>query len=292
MAQEAGASKESVTVGVAQMSPVTGNLEENLKRVERLAREARALQPDLALLAYPELALSGYDCGPDFFDLAIAIDETGVIERLSVLAAELALVLVVGFPEATEAYGVIYDSALVIDADGYVKGSYRKTHCLENERHWFSNGDSLPVFATAAGRIGVMVCWDAAMPEAARILALQGADYLVVPAAWEDPHVSDLELVVSARAYDNVLPVLAVNLAGTERENSFSGHSRLVDCLGRPVATLNDEKDELLFGAVDLAGTRVIRRGYGSQLRDRRPDLYAPLLARHGGGGNEPRGRC
>ena len=113
--------------------------------------------------------------------------------------------LVAGYAEATTSE-VIYDSAAVFERDGTPLLSYRKTHCLDTERRYFFNGDELPLIDSSVGRLGVMICWDAAFPEVARTHALAGADLLVVIGAWEDPHVPDWDLVMRARAYDNVTP--------------------------------------------------------------------------------------
>ncbi|MBU2602687.1 MAG: carbon-nitrogen hydrolase family protein [Actinobacteria bacterium] len=268
-----------IQVGGAQLATVLGDAAANLEKVERIARDTKARYPGLQLLAFPELALSGYDCGDAFRDLAQTWPTAPEFQRLSSLAKELETILVVGYAESTDQDDTLYDSAAVIDADGAFVGSYRKTHCLDRERPFFENGDDLPVYETTVGRLGVLICWDSAMPEAARVLALAGADILVVVAAWEDPYGPDWETVIQARAFENVIPVLGVNRTGTDVTSVFSGRSRLVDCWGRLVTYLDDEADGVLVGTVDLAETAVARSGEGSQLRDRRPDLYGSVVA-------------
>lgn len=262
-----------------QTASQTGDVGHNVGAIVAAARAAKAEHPDLALLAFPELATTGYSCGAGFHDLAVPWPHGGYLPELSSVARELELVLIVGYAERLGPHGVTADSAAVIDADGRMVASYRKTHCLDRERHYFVNGSRLPVLPTAAGRLGVLICWDAAMPEAARSYALGGADLLVVVGAWEDPYVADWSLVVSARAYDSVIPVLAVNRTGREEGAAFSGGSRLVDCLGGVVASAGAEPGALMTGLVDAAHTAATRAGYGSQLRDRRPDLYGAVVA-------------
>lgn len=265
-------------IGGVQLSASTGALEDNLASIEASARSAKAQYPDLSLLAFPELATTGYQCGAAFHELAVSWPNGGYLPRLGALAKELECVLVVGFAERLSAYGLTADSAAVIDSDGQMLGSYRKAHCLDRERQWFVNGSSLPVFDTAAGRLGVLICWDAAMPEAARTYALKGASLLVAIGAWEDPYVPDWSLVCSARAYDNVIPLLGVNRTGSETGASFSGGSRVVDCLGKVLASRDDERDGLVTGVIETGQMEQLRSGYGSQLRDRRPDLYHGLI--------------
>lgn len=267
-----------VAAGV-QLAAVTADPATNLATIERLSRSIKRRDPRLGLLVIPELGVTGYSAGERFYDLAEHWPDGAGLGRLSALAAELGVVLVAGYAEATDTPGLIYDSAAVFDRDGTPVNSYRKTHCLDTERRFFANGDELPLVPTAVGRLGIMICWDGAFPEVARTYALAGADLLVMIGAWEDPYVRDWELVVSARAYDNVIPVVAVNRVGVDGDVRFSGHSRVVDCVGRPVAELGDEQDGVLIGTIDLLNTQETRAGYGSQLRDRRPELYAAVSA-------------
>jgi predicted amidohydrolase len=271
------APRRDLLAGGIQLAAVPGDVEANLAKIERLSRSAKRDHSGLDLLVLPELGVTGYSAGERFFDLAEPWPEGESLQRLSALAEELGVVLVAGYAEAGEAADVIYDSAAVFDRDGRPVASYRKTHCLDTERRFFANGDELPLITTSAGRLGVMICWDGAFPEVARTHALAGADLLVMIGAWEDPYVRDWDLVASARAYDNVVPVVAVNRTGADGGGHFSGHSRVVDCLGVTVSGLGPEEDGVLVATVDLDRTREVRAGYGSQLRDRRPELYAAV---------------
>ena len=254
-----------------------GDAEANLAKIERLGRSLRQTHCELDLLVVPELGVTGYSLGERFFDLAEPWPNGRSLRRLSRLASDLGAVLVVGYAES--AADAIYDSAAVFERDGRPLASYRKTHCLDTEARFFANGDDLPLVPTSVGRLGVMICWDAAFPEVARTHALAGADLLVTIGAWEDPYVPDWDLVMSARSYDNVIPGVAVNRSGADGETHFSGHSCVLDCLGRPIARLDEEEDGTLVGKVDYEATRETRTGYGSQLRDRRPELYAAVSA-------------
>ena len=268
----------AILVGGIQLASLPGEPDANLARIERLGRSLKRAHDALALLVVPELAVTGYSVGERFVALAEPWPDGPGLRRLSALAAELRVVLVAGYAEATTS-AVIHDSAAVFERDGTPLLSYRKTHCLDTERRFFANGDDLPGVSTSLGRLGVMICWDAAFPEVARAQALAGADLLVTIGAWEDPHVRDWDLVMSARAYDNVVPVVAVNRSGPDGDAHFSGHSCVLDCLGRPIARLGDEEDGLLAGTIDFEETQQTRAGYGSQLRDRRPELYAAVSA-------------
>jgi predicted amidohydrolase len=265
-----------VVAGV-QLASVTGDSAANVAKIVRLGRELKSAHPQLALLVVPELGVTGYSAGESFYTLAEHWPDGDSLRALATLAQELDVVLVAGYAEASGTRGLIYDSAAVFERNGRPIVSYRKSHCLDTERRYFTNGDELPRISTSLGQLGVMICWDAAFPEVARTHALAGADLFVTIGAWEDPHVRDWDLVAAARAYDNVTPLVAVNRAGPDGDVSFSGHSRIVDCLGETVAELGSQEDGLLVGAVDLDRTQEVRAGYGSQLRDRRPELYAAV---------------
>ena len=269
----------AIVAGGVQLACVTGDPAANVAKIVRLGRKLKGAHPQLALLVVPELAVTGYSAGESFDTLAELWPDGDSLRALAALALELEVVLVAGYAEATGTQGLIYDSAAVFERNGRPIASCRKSHCLDTERRYFANGDELPRISTSLGQLGVMVCWDAAFPEVARTHALAGADLFVTIGAWEDPYVRDWELVVAARAYDNVTPLVAVNRAGPDGGVSFSGHSRIVDCLGGPVAELGSDQDGLLVGTVDFAGTQEVRAGYGSQLRDRRPELYAAVSA-------------
>jgi omega-amidase len=269
----------TLLVAGIQLAAIPVDMESNLAKIERLGRSAKRDHPQLDLLVLPELGVTGYSAGERFGDLAERWPVGRGLRRLSALAAELGVVLIAGYAEVGEEPDVIHDSAAVFDRDGRPVASCRKTHCLDSERLFFVNGDELPLITTSVGRIGVMICWDGAFPEVARTHALAGADLLVMIGAWEDPYVEDWDLVVSARAYDNVIPVVAVNRAGADYDAHFSGHSCVLDCLGKPVAQLGDDEDALLVGGVDFGETLKMRAGYGTQLRDRRPELYAAVAA-------------
>lgn len=266
-------------VAAIQLETVQGDLSANLAKMQTLGRRAKEVDPELDLLVFPELALTGYSVGEAFSEVAEPWPEGAHLQQLQQLAQELGAVTIVGYAEASKTRGTIYDSAAVFDRDGTAVASYRKAHCLDTERRYFANGDELPLVPTSLGTIGLMICWDAAFPEVARTHALAGADLLVTIGAWEDPYVEDWELVAAARAYDNVLPHVTVNRTGADGDVHFSGHSRIVDCLGRPISGLSDEADGLLLGGLNLEETARLRAGYGSQLRDRRPELYAAVAA-------------
>ncbi len=226
------------------------------------------------------------------FDLAEPIPGP-TSERMTKLAAELGVVLIVPLFERRAA-GVYHNSAVVIDADGTQAGLYRKMHIPDDpgfyEKFYFAPGDTgFHALDTSVGRIGVLICWDQWFPEAARLLALDGAEIVFYPSAiaWldgesEEENSAQREswiTVQRAHAIANGVFVAAVNRVGREDTLTFFGSSFVCDPQGRILAQALSDREEVLV--VDCALQRVEeqRRGWPF-LRDRRIDAYADLLAR------------
>ncbi len=286
----------AVTVAATQMA-CSWRTEENLDRAEALVREAAGQGAQVILLQ--ELFETPYFC-PDqkqeFFALARPVDANPVLGRMSELARALGVVLPVSFFErANNAY---YNSLVVVDADGRLMDLYRKSHIPDGpgyqEKFYFNPGDTgFKVWDTAFGRIGAAVCWDQWFPEAARIMALQGAEVLFYPTAiGSEPQDPDLnskdhwQRVMQGHAGANMVPVVASNRIGRERsdaaEMTFYGHSFIADATGAILAEADDVTSKAVTARFDLDALRAARAGWGL-FRDRRPDLYGPILRMDGG---------
>ena len=140
---------------------------------------------------FPELAVTGYQCGKNFKDLAetATINSTSV-KKMSALAKEFHVHIVYGMAEKEE--DILYNSQFFIDDTGVLLGTYRKVHLFDSEKNYFTPGDQFKVFNTKIGRIGLFICYDAFFPEAARSLAIQGVDLLVNSTNWEKPYDYDI----------------------------------------------------------------------------------------------------
>ncbi len=284
----------SVTVAATQMA-CTWDKEENLARAEALVREAAGKGARIVLIQ--ELFETPYFCKDqkqELFALATPVAENPAIKRMSALAAELAVVLPVSFFErANNAY---YNSLVVLDADGSNLGLYRKSHIPDGpgyqEKFYFNPGDTgFRVWRTRYAAIGAAVCWDQWFPEAARAMALQGAELLFYPTAiGSEPQAPDLnskahwQRTMQGHAAANLTPLIASNRIGTEQGDSFAmtfyGGSFIADQTGEKVAEAGDQQAVITAG-FDLEEIRAQRASWGL-FRDRRPDLYAPLLTLDG----------
>ncbi len=168
-----------ITIALAQTAPVLNDNEENLRRMAAMIQRICSEQPT-NLIVFPELAVSGYECGLHFTRLAERI--TGhAVSYLAGKAAEFSVYLVFGMPVKEKVESILFNAAVVIGPDGELLGDYRKLHLRGEERLAFRPGYRIPVFETEFGPLGVMVGWDLAFPEVARSLALDGADLIVAP---------------------------------------------------------------------------------------------------------------
>ncbi|NIO07995.1 MAG: acyltransferase [Deltaproteobacteria bacterium] len=226
------------------------------------------------------------------FDLAEPIPGP-TTESLSKLAAEEKIVIVASLFEKRSA-GVYHNTAVVLDADGSLVGKYRKMHIPDDPRYYekfyFTPGDlGFPSVDTRHGKIGVLICWDQWFPEAARLIALSGAQIIFYPTAIgkvpeDTPAVARSQrlawrLVQQGHAVANGVYVAAVNRVGREGKLQFWGSSFVVDPSGEMVAEAGDTKEEILLANCNLGKIDETRRNWPF-LRDRRIDAYGNLTAR------------
>ena len=277
-----------------------GSREANLDAIEAGLREAAAAGVELVLLQ--ELHNGPYFCqreSVEEFDQAETIPGPGT-ERIGKLAEELQLVIVASLFEK-RATGLYHNTAVVFDRSAAIAGKYRKMHIPDDpafyEKFYFTPGDlGFEPISTSVGKLGVLVCWDQWYPEAARLMALAGADLLLYPTAigW-DPNDDQAEkdrqrdawiTVQRGHAVANGLPLLACNRTGHESDPSnvgsgitFWGSSFVAGPQGEFLAQAETEGRALLVVDVDLARSEHVRRIWPF-LRDRRIDAYGDLLKR------------
>ena len=286
----------SVTVAAVQMS-CSWDRDANIARAEGLVREAAAR--DARIILIPELFETPYFCiEQDSRHLALAqpLQHNVAVRHFRALARELRVVLPISFFERDGL--ACFNSIAIIDADGEVLGVYRKAHIPNGpgyqEKTYFSPGDTgFRVWNTAHGRIGVGICWDQWFPEAARVMALMGAELLLYPTAIgsEPPPAvafdsrDHWQRIQQGHAAANLMPLIAANRFGLERSLQdpqrlyirFYGSSFITDATGAKVAEAPQEGDAVLVASFDLAQLAAQRDNW-YVFRDRRPDLYGPLL--------------
>ena len=271
---------------------------ENLARAEALVREAAEKGAQIVLL--PELFERVYFCQErryDYLDYAQPVSENPAVLRMQALAEELSLVIPVSFYEKDG--NCQYNSVAMIDADGTMLGVYRKTHIPDDhyyqEKFYFSPGNTgFRVFQTRYGNVGVGICWDQWFPEAARAMALLGADLILYPTAIGSEPILTTDSMphwrrtMQGHAAANILPVVAANRVGEERvtpsaENGgqtsslvFYGSSFLTNETGEIVAGADRTRECVLLANYDFERIRQERRNWGV-FRDRRQQCYGEL---------------
>ena len=291
--------KNIIRIGIIQASR-TADVEANRKylieQIESLAKQGA----DLVVLQ--ELHDSLYFCqveSTDNFDLAVAIPGAETTEYAA-LAKELGIVLVTSLFERRAA-GLYHNTAVVFEKDGTIAGKYRKMHIPDDpayyEKFYFTPGDiGFEPIDTSVGRLGVLVCWDQWYPEAARLMALNGADILIYPTAIgfestdtqeeKERQLNAWVTVQRGHAVANGLPVVTVNRVGYEADKSkqtngitFWGNSFIAGPQGELLFQAPADCEAETVVDVDLKRTEAVRRWWPF-LRDRRIDSYADILKR------------
>ena len=284
-----------ITVAATQMA-CSWDTHDNLERAEALVRQAAADGANAILLQ--ELFETPYFCKDqqaELFKLARPFEGHPVIARFAALARELGVVLPISFFE--RANNAHYNSLAMVDADGAILGVYRKSHIPDGpgyqEKFYFNPGDTgFLVFDTHFGRMGTAICWDQWFPEAARAMALMGAEVLFYPTAIgsepQDPALDSRghwQRVMQGHAAANLMPVVASNRIGAEEGDSctvtFYGRSFVADQTGALLAEAGEDRETAVAATFDLDALANQRASWGL-FRDRRPELYDPLLTLDG----------
>jgi N-carbamoylputrescine amidase len=284
-----------VTVAATQFA-CSGDRVTNLATAERTVRAAAQQGANIILIQ--ELFETPYFCiehDPKYFKVAMPIEENPAVRRFQELARELNVVLPVSVFE--RAGNVYYNSVAIVDAGGALLGTYRKTHIPESpgyhEKFYFSPGDTgFKAWRTRFGTIGVAICWDQWFPESARAMALLGAEILFYPTAiGSEPQDLSIDSrdhwqrAMQGHAASNVMPVVASNRIGTEQgerwEVTYYGSSFITDHAGAIVSQAARTGDAIVTATFDLDALRAYRTAWGV-FRDRRPEMYGPLMTLDG----------
>ena len=276
----------------------TRDLDQNYAVIGEFVREARERKVDF--VAFPEAAIGGYLSSLGNHGDSLKTTKRSLPPAISLDGPELKkiqslvgdLVVAIGFCELAQDGETRYNAAAVLDG-GQIYGSYRKVHQPLGEAMSYSAGDEYGVFDTPVGRVGLQICYDKAFPEAARTMALRGAEIVASLSAWPAARTATAENLQDdrwtyrfnqfdiARALDNQIFWVAANQSGTFGSLRYVGNAKVVDPGGNVLATT-------LLGSgmavadVDIDGTfRAMRAGM-FHLRDRRPDVYGALTQTEG----------
>lgn len=286
-------------IALIQQSNTADNAE-NLAKLEKNIREVALQGAELVVLQ--EIHNGLYFCQTEdvsVFDQAETIPGAST-KRFGLLAKELGVVIVLSLFEK-RAPGLYHNTAVVIEKDGTIAGMYRKMHIPDDpayyEKFYFTPGDlGFEPIQTSVGKLGVLICWDQWYPEAARLMALAGAEILIYPTAigWESTDTTEEKerqrdawiTVQRSHAVANGIPVISCNRVGYEADPSgitkgiqFWGTSFIAGPQGEILTKTSDKKDENLVFDLDLNRTETVRRWWPF-FRDRRIDAYHDLIKR------------
>ncbi|WP_203226592.1 N-carbamoylputrescine amidase [Psychrobacter sp. P2G3] len=287
----------TVTVATTQMA-CSWDKQQNIDIATDLVTKAAKAGANIILLQ--ELFETPYFCQVhdfDYFKLATSVADNAAIKHFRNLAKELAVVLPISFYEKSG--NTFFNSVTVIDADGEILGTYRKTHIPDGipyaEKFYFTPGDTgFKVWETKYAKIGVGICWDQWFPECARSMALMGAEILFYPTAIGDEPTLGInskghwQRCMQGHAAANLMPVVASNRIGSETitQNgvdsvmAFYGSSFITDGRGEIIEEASADKTEVISATFDLDKLASDRHQWGV-FRDRRPSMYGTLLT-HG----------
>jgi predicted amidohydrolase len=275
----------------------TRDLDQNYALIAALADEAREKGVDY--LALPEAAIGGYLSSLGNHGDTVKTTTRSLPPAISLDGPEIArvqqivgeLVVAIGFCELAEDGETRYNAAALLDG-GTIYGSYRKVHQPLGEGMSYSAGSGYRVFETPIGRVGLQICYDKAFPEAARIMALQGAQVITSLSAWPAARTATAEnlqddrwtyrfnLFDTARALDNQVFWVASNQSGTFGSLRYVGNAKVVDPGGNILATTLLGSG-MAVAEVDIDSTFATMRAGMFHLRDRRPDVYGPITDVH-----------
>jgi N-carbamoylputrescine amidase len=282
----------SVKIGLIQMS-CDQKPEANLKKA--IMRIGEAAKSGAQIICLQELFRSQYFCQTeDFEHFKLAETIPGpTTDALSEVARQKKIVIVASLFEKRAA-GVYHNTAVILDTSGKIAGKYRKMHIpddpLYHEKFYFTPGDlGFQTHETKYARVGALVCWDQWFPEAARLTALSGAQFIFYPTAigWLPDEKEEMnqaqhsawETIQRAHAIANGVYVAVVNRVGREGKLNFWGQSFVADPFGRIIAKASADKEEVLVVDCDLDKIEETRQNWPF-LRDRRIDFYTPLSSR------------
>ena len=259
---------DAICAGAIQFDVITGDIKKNMAAAEAGIRRLGEKGCHAAVL--PELWSCGFGNPAMIWESSANTPE--LLEKLQNLAATHQMLIAGSLPEKVENH--IYNTMVVVDADGAIAGKYRKIHLFAyiDEDKTFSPGDQAVVCETACGPIGLMICFDLRFPELCRTLALKGARMILVAAQWPQARIHHWDVLLAARAIENQVFVVASNRVGQDGSLTFNGHSRILSPDGRVLSSAAEKPGEA-FGRIEFTEIDTLKDRF-DPLRERMPSVY------------------
>ncbi|MGC9357284.1 MAG: carbon-nitrogen hydrolase family protein [Anaerolineae bacterium] len=267
-----------LNIAVVQMKPELAKMEANVGRMSDWVQKIATSQP-VDIIVFPELSVTGFEGGQRFAQMAQRVPGA-VTNILGQHANDFGIYILIGMAVKEKVETVLYNSAVLIAPDGSVEDEYRKVHLQAEERLVFRPGYRIRPMETEVGVLGVMLGWDLTFPEVARNLVLQGAEVLLLPAAWETKDVDMWRTLLVARAYENDVFIAAANRIGEEPSYTFAGQSAILSPGGEVMAALEEPEEGYVVVRLDLDEVRR-RREESQIILARQPGAYRAIVKKY-----------
>ncbi len=267
-----------LNVAVVQMKPELAKMEANVGKMADFIARIATEQP-VDIIVFPELSVTGYEGGQRFAQMAQRVPGA-VTNILGQHATEFGVYVLIGMAVKEKVETVLYNSAVLIGPDGAVAGDYRKVHLQAEERLVFRPGYRIAPIETEVGVIGLMCGWDLTFPEIARNLVLDGAEVLLLPAAWPAKDADMWRTLLVARAYENDVFIAAANRIGEEPSYTFAGQSAILAPNGEVLAALEEPEEGYVVVRLDLDEIRR-RREETQIMLARQPGSYRSIVKKY-----------
>ncbi|MGD8544967.1 MAG: carbon-nitrogen hydrolase family protein, partial [Candidatus Bathyarchaeota archaeon] len=266
-----------IKIALAQIRCKLADKRENIRKIESKVTQAKQQGADLII--FPELTLTGYTLRDQIYDMAETIPgvSTTAIERIS---KKTDTHIVFGMPElSTKTLATIYNTAVLVGPKGII-GKYQKmylpTHSVFEEKRYFRPGYHTAVFETKLGKIGLIICYDVFFPEVSRLARLEGAQMIICISASPATRRNFFETLTVARAIENTIFFVYVNLVGVENGLQFWGGSRLIGPNGDTIVKAKYHEEDLIVREIDYVDIRPTE-AFVPLMKDLRPELFAEL---------------
>jgi len=269
---------QEITVALGQISCRVGDKKHNIEAMKRKIRQAKKRKADL--IAFPELALTGYVVRDRAYELAEPVPGGPSVREIEEITKKEDIYIIFGMIERSQkASAVLHNDAILIGPKGYI-GKYEKmylpTHSVFEEKRYFRPGYQTPTFETELGKLGMIICYDVFFPEVTRLLSLKGAKLIVCISASPSVRRGFFETLTVARAMENTVFLAFVNLAGIEDGLQFWGGSRIIAPSGSLISRAKYDEDDLVTAKINYSElTRV--QAFVPTLRDLRPEIFNSL---------------
>lgn len=268
-----------VKLALVQFESKIMDVEYNVEKAIDYIKKAGKEKADL--IVFPELFTTGYNVDiikEKYYDLAEELDGP-TITTFKKYAKENNINIVAPIALSKGVYGAVYNSAVVINRDGEIVGTYDKTHLWAGDMFYFKSGNEYPVFDLDFGKLGIMICYDGGFPEVSRILALQGAELIVCPSAFPIWDKDMWDIYFKSRSLENVCFVVGINRVGVEDKLEMFGNNKVYNPRGKILMEGKLDEEDMQFLDIDLDEIKSYRKVV-PYLKDRKPKEYKMLTNR------------